>query len=165
MTTMARSIGIALVFLAAVAAGCGRDSGIAPPQIRYGQDTCAVCGMIISDERFAAGLVTGAAPPYQALAFDDVGCLLQYERSTPDAAVAARYVRDFQAPRWHAAETAFYVHGPALQSPMAFNLAASAAAADAGALAAARRGEVLDFPSVRRRFEAGELAMRHGERQ
>ncbi len=162
---MARSNVIPLLVLAGASAGCGRESGIAPPEIRYGQDTCAVCGMIISDERFAAGLVTGTAPRYQALAFDDLGCLLGYERDTPDAPVAARYVRDFQAPQWRAAETAFYVHGPALHSPMAFNLAASADAAGAAALAAARGGDVLDYASVRRRFEAGDLARPNGERQ
>jgi copper chaperone NosL len=161
---MARFIGMAFVVLAGASAGCGRETGEAPPQIRYGQDTCAVCGMIISDERFAAGLVIGTAPRYQALAFDDLGCLLEYERSAPDAAVAARYVRDFQAPQWRDAGTAVYVHGPALHSPMAFNLAASATAADARALAAARGGDVLDYASVRLRFEAGDLTRPNGGR-
>jgi nitrous oxide reductase accessory protein NosL len=159
---MARSFAIALLVLGAASAGCGKETGVAPPQIRYGQDTCAVCGMIISDERFAAGLVIGTAPRYQALAFDDLGCLLGYERSAPDAVVAARYVRDFQAPQWRDAGTATYVHGPALHSPMGFNLAASETAADARALAAARGGDVLDYASVRVRFEAGDLTRPSG---
>jgi copper chaperone NosL len=154
---MSRIGTIALVLL--VSAGCARDGAIAPPQIRYGEDVCAVCGMIISDDRFAAGLVTGAPPRYETLAFDDVGCMLAYERpaSGNSPVVAARFVRDFEAGEWRPAETAWYVHAPALQSPMAFNLAASAGPAGAEALASARGGEVLDFPAVRRRFEAGDL--------
>ncbi|MEZ4563452.1 MAG: hypothetical protein R2853_12005 [Thermomicrobiales bacterium] len=41
-----------------------------PPKISYDRDTCTRCGMIISDERFAAALV---APDGSVQLFDDVG--------------------------------------------------------------------------------------------
>jgi len=36
----------------------GRQGALQPPEIYYGQDTCARCGMLISDPRFAAALLT-----------------------------------------------------------------------------------------------------------
>ena len=107
-------------------------------------------------------LVTGSAGRYETFAFDDLGCLLDHERQRKDAPVAARWVRDFQAGQWRDAPAAYYVHGPALRSPMAFNLAACASREVAEALAAERGGEVLDFREVMRRSEAGVLAMRKG---
>ena len=155
----------ALLAGAAATAGCGERPSVSPPQIHYGQDACAACGMIISDERFAAGLVTGTAGRYQTFAFDDLGCLLDHEAALRDEPVAARYVRDFQAARWREAESAFYVHCTALHSPMAFNLAACGSREDAEALGAERGGEILDFQRVQRRFEEGVLAARQGERR
>ncbi len=41
--------------LALLAAGCAQGTAeIKPPEIRYGEDVCVECKMIISDPRFAA---------------------------------------------------------------------------------------------------------------
>jgi copper chaperone NosL len=45
------------------------------PQLRFGEDACAECRMLISDRRFGAVLLTGTG---KSLPFDSVECLLQY---------------------------------------------------------------------------------------
>ena len=82
MVTQA-SVGKLILFflilsVAAVACGGAADDGvIEPPEIRYGEDICEVCGMIISEARFAAACVTtdGEGHP-----FDGIGEMLKREQ-------------------------------------------------------------------------------------
>ena len=62
------AVGGLLVLLTA----CGQDAPAGPPTVRYGQDPCAGCGMIISDDRFAAAWVDPAGEAAPRL-FDDGG--------------------------------------------------------------------------------------------
>jgi nitrous oxide reductase accessory protein NosL len=140
-------------------AGCEDAASVQPPEILFGQDTCDLCGMIISDDRFAAGLAVQAGGRSETRAFDDIGCLLAYEREHADETVAARYVHDFGTRSWRDAETAAYLHSGRLHSPMAFGLAALATEAEAQALSEEYPGDVLDFPAVRERFESGRLTI------
>jgi copper chaperone NosL len=115
--------------------------------------------MIISDERFAAGLVVSAArdsPPTRL--FDDLGCLLEYERVRPDDEPArSRWVRAFAQDRWLRAEEARYVHASGIHSPMAFGLAAFEGDDAAAPLLEEGGGRVLDFTSLRAEFARGSL--------
>lgn len=159
---MSRSCAVLCLILTAatVPAGCGAGEVVAPPQIAWGADICHVCGMIISDDRFAAGLVeAGADGGLSTFAFDDVGCLLAHVRGA-GGRVAARFVRDFREDQWRDAETASFVHSDRLHSPMAFGLAACATADEARALLEEYPGEVLDFRTVQLRSDAGSLVMR-----
>jgi len=142
-----------------VQAGCEDAPSIAPPNILFGQDVCDVCGMIISDDRFAAGLVVEQERGYETRSFDDIGCLLAYEDEHPDEPPAARYVRDFRTRAWRVAETAVYLHSGHLHTPMAFGLAALATEADARALAGEYPGDVIVYPAVRERFASGRLTI------
>jgi nitrous oxide reductase accessory protein NosL len=141
------------------AAGCEDAPSIAPPEILLGQDVCDVCGMIISDDRYAAGLVIDRDGEYETRSFDDIGCLLMFADEHADVAVAARYVRDFRSRSWRDAETAAYLHSGHLHTPMAFGVAALGTEADARTLAAEFPGDVLDFPAVRDRFASGQLTI------
>ncbi|OUC08222.1 hypothetical protein RY27_10265, partial [Litorilinea aerophila] len=83
-----RQIGkILLLFLAlsGILSGCARVSAEpAPPEIRYGEDICQECKMIISDPRFAAGYAYEPVPGrYQSLSFDDIGDMLAYAARHP----------------------------------------------------------------------------------
>jgi copper chaperone NosL len=102
--------------------GCGADTS-RPPSIRYGEEACARCRMIISDDRFAAALVTRGG---EAMKFDDVGCLVEYEagRPTSPAAAAAYWVRDYTGGGWLDARAATFVRSPQAHSPMAYGLTA-----------------------------------------
>jgi nitrous oxide reductase accessory protein NosL len=160
MTGSRRLTGLLAALLWALGpAGCGDAPSIAPPKILLGQDICDVCGMIISDDRFAAAVVVGQDAVYESRSFDDIGCLLSYEDAHPDETVAARYVRDFRTRTWRDAEAAVYVHSGHLHTPMAFGLAACGSDAEARDITTDYPGDVLDFIEVRGRYESGRLTI------
>lgn len=143
------SLGILLLSLL-LALGCAEGSTlIAPPEIRYGEDLCAQCNMVISDPRYAAGYVYAIGNGrYQSLAFDDIGDLLAHHRSHPEHSVVAWYVHDYHSEAWLDATTAYYVVSAAIHSPMGHGIAAHAAKADAEAMAATTTGEVLHWEAL-----------------
>jgi copper chaperone NosL len=130
----------ALVVGCLVVAGC--DDG--PPPVRYGREECARCRMIVNDDRFAAA---GVAPDGEARKFDEVGCLIDYLAEHPDGLPRA-WVRGYRSGGWHDARTAYYAHGPSLQTPMGSGLAAVATREEADALAAEWGGRVLRFDEL-----------------
>jgi copper chaperone NosL len=87
--------------------------------IHFGEDACAECKMIISDETFAAELQTRTEEP---LLFDDLGCLLKRAASTsPDpSGVFARTAGG----NWLDGQHAWIAHSRAISSPMGYGLAA-----------------------------------------
>lgn len=135
------------LLLAALAAGagCGRDAGTGPPEILYGQDICAHCGMIISDERFAAAAVMFEDGRRVVRAYDDVGCMLEDD----PGAVAVRWVRGYRDGQWHDAGSAVYLASPKLHTPMASGLAAFGSRADALAARKELEGVILDLDSIK----------------
>ena len=140
-----------LGFGAGVAAGCGpAPDPLAPPEIRYGEDVCVECNMIISEPRFAAGLVVGAAEGSQGLAFDDIGDMLAYTRKHSDQEVLRRYVHDYETEAWLPAEGATFVRSDEILTPMGHGLAAFADSARAAAVAAENGGQVLTYAELAR---------------
>ncbi len=103
-------------------AACQRKRELSPPQIRYGRDTCAECGMILSDSRFAAAAATANGETYL---FDDIGCLLIY-RQKHQPAWAAHWVHDLDTQSWLPAESAWYLVSTNVRSPMGYGIAAFA---------------------------------------
>jgi copper chaperone NosL len=133
-----------LVVAAAALAGC-RDSQFSrPPAVRWGEEACAHCRMIISDDRFAAALVDETGEP---LKFDDIGCLIQHEagRFRPGAAY---WVCGFKAAGWLDARRAAFVHSTSIVSPMGYEVAASPEPDAAHDLAAGANGRVLSFTEL-----------------
>ena len=113
---------------AGLIAGCRPIDVSRPPTVRFGEEACASCRMIIGDEHFAAALVT---PAGEALKFDDVGCLIEHEagRLRPEVTY---WVRDSRGGEWLNAREATFVHSPSIDSPMGFGLAAHPADRAAG---------------------------------
>ncbi|MFO0890956.1 MAG: nitrous oxide reductase accessory protein NosL [Isosphaeraceae bacterium] len=112
---------LALAGLAAsigLAAGCP-PAAVGPPPLRFGQEACARCRMIISDARFAAALATESG---DASKFDDVGCMVEHEAGGFRASTAY-WVRDFRADAWIDARQATFVRSRTVASPMGFDLA------------------------------------------
>lgn len=130
-----------LLVLLGLLAGCARPSGPRPPEIAFGRDPCAECGMIINDPRFAAAYVTRDG---QARLFDDIGCMAVHHRKHRED-VAAFYVRDYETKAWLDAAQAFFVHAPHLPTPMGYGLAAFADRARAEVFAREQGGEVKDW--------------------
>lgn len=114
---------IGLAALLAVS-GCGRSKDLTPPRIEYGATECAHCRMIVSEQRFAAALVLPTDHEVVKLAFDDVGCLLDYLAANQPSGTYAPYVQDVENLGWLDAREAVFVHSTELRTPMASNLAA-----------------------------------------
>ncbi len=132
-----------LAALTVAAFGCGGDG---PPNVRYGQEECAHCRMIVNDDRYAAAAVTAEGDAHK---FDEICCLIDYLAEHP-AEVKGLWVRGYQSGQWHDARQAAYAFGPKLQTPMGSGLAAVATREEADALAAEWGGKVLHYDELAR---------------
>jgi len=139
---------LAFLFIGALLlAACARGAAIVqPPEIRYGEDLCTECNMIISDPRYAAGYgYEIAAGRYESLAFDDIGDLLVHLEKHPERKIVAWYVHDYTTEEWLDATVAYYVVSDQILSPMGHGIAAHATRAAAEAMEQAKAGRVLDW--------------------
>jgi copper chaperone NosL len=117
---------IAIFLIIALASGCSRKPNDGPPQVRYGQDECALCGMIVSDERHAAALRAVVDGQTRDLLFDDVGDMIEYEQENPAARAIRRYVHDFETRQWVDAAHAKFVQDEKVHTPMGSGILAFA---------------------------------------
>jgi len=117
---MTRRRGIAFLVASSLFAGCGRPDISRPPSLRFGEEACGYCRMIISDERFAAALTTETGDVFK---FDDVGCLIKHEANHLRADTVY-WVRNFRGQGWLDAREATFVHSTSVVSPMNYGLAA-----------------------------------------
>ncbi|HEX5831269.1 MAG TPA: nitrous oxide reductase accessory protein NosL, partial [Gemmatimonadaceae bacterium] len=130
--------------LTLVASACASSE---PRPIQYGTAECEQCHMIVSDERYAARLVTSTGKTHD---FDSVECLARWYLTRRDSVkVRALQVSDVQHPGTLVpAERARFVRSGTRHSPMGLGLMAFAADADPVELARTFSGEVLDWPGV-----------------
>ncbi len=82
------NIPILLLFLIA---GCSTE----PEPIRFGEDKCAYCQMMIAEPNYGAELVTEKGRVYK---FDAVECLVNYQAEHPKD-YAHQLVTPFDAPK------------------------------------------------------------------
>ena len=95
-----------------------------PATTDFKSDICAVCKMAVTSKSYAAQIVNDGKP----LFFDDIGCLVQYERQgkiMPEA-VKARYVRSVAGDLWLLAEKAVWVATKDVRTPMGYGFHAFA---------------------------------------
>ncbi len=108
-----------LLLILAACSGSNSDQPV-PPTIHYGEDICEFCGMIISEERYAAAYVTVAGHGH---AFDDIVDMVQAHLEKQED-VSAFFVHDYNDKNWIRAEIAYYVLSQELPTPMLSGLAA-----------------------------------------
>ncbi len=115
MTTRRKLLvtGAALPFVL-VACGGEEASGSEPPSIKLGRDACKRCGMIISEERFASGIVDEKG---NAQKFDDTGEMVA---TVQEEGLNGRrvWVHGYPSVEWMDAKTAWYVVTMDLPTPM-----------------------------------------------
>ena len=143
-----RSLWLLLVVLSLV--GCVQGiTEIRPPEIRYGEDVCADCNMIISDPRFASAYSLEIAPGrYQQVAFDDIGDMLVYVKKNPDLKIAGSFVHDYESEEWLDAPDAFFVVSSDIPTPMNSGIIAFATQEMAEAEAQKSNGELLSWEEL-----------------
>lgn len=146
-------VGLFLTLLILLVAGCQtNDQADGPPEIRYGEDVCDHCNMIISEPRFAAAY---AAETGETRRFDDIGEMFLYARESGED-VRSYWVHDFHSESWLKADGATFVHNPDLTTPMGWGIAAFSQAEEAQAYGE-QHGEVLSFSELQERVLSGDL--------
>jgi len=142
-----------LIVLAVVLAACGGNEAEGPPEIRYGEDTCVQCQMIINEPRFAAAYVTEEG---EFRRFDDIGEMFLYAADSGES-VRTFWVHDFHSESWLETEGATFVHNPDLTTPMGWGVAAFTEESEAGAYQAAEGGTLLTASALQEQVVAGDL--------
>jgi copper chaperone NosL len=156
-------VGVLLVgSMAMVLAGCQPgEAQAAPPTIRYGEDTCSNCGMIINDPRFAAGYAVEIEPGrFNSLAFDDIGDMLGKARQDTEQTIVAYYVHDYSSEEWVDADQAHFVVSREILSPMGSGIAAHATAEAAAAMASDLQADVMSWDELQE-YAASAMTMQH----
>lgn len=155
-----------IVFVASLAvAGCDQTELSGPPELRLGRDECAACGMLIDDAKSSSALLVDRAGHREHLIFDDIGCMVDYQREErADVKILGEFVHDYATVQWHdGASASFVIADPEkLHTPMASGIVACSDEVTAqriGAVSAGRvilRGELdaarIDAKKVRRQF-------------
>ncbi|MCA9280860.1 MAG: nitrous oxide reductase accessory protein NosL [Phycisphaeraceae bacterium] len=134
-----------------LAPSCARPDPLGAPKIALDQTSCAECGMIVSDERYAcASIVRIDDRSTEPRVFDDVNCLVLHEvtGSNPPE-VLARWVHDKDSRQWLAAESAHFVWAKELNTPMMSHIAAFASGDSADAFARESEGQRMTYAEVR----------------
>ncbi|MEW6046587.1 MAG: nitrous oxide reductase accessory protein NosL [Bacillota bacterium] len=135
-----------IVVAGAVALVSFRSEGKPPPaQVLYGVDTCDECGMVLSEPRSAAQLISRE----KVAKFCDVGCLVVYQlRHHPDwQGVRVAYVPDWNTHEWIDAQTAWWVT-TRHKTPMLYGLVTLEDRGEAERMAAEHGGRVLTYAEV-----------------
>jgi len=123
------------------------QQAVQPPTIRYGEDACANCRMLINEAPYACAIETETG---EVRKYDDFNCMfLDSERVKP-----MRYwVHHHDKPdQWLDGEKAFYVRADALQTPMGSRTLAVATREEADRKAKQLKGKVFPFEAIRRQF-------------
>ena len=121
------SLALPLIALAAITAtACSQQPTDGPPVVRYGQDECIHCGMILTDERHVAALRLSDADEIRDVLFDDIGDMLEYEREQAGLIIVRRYVHDFQTRQWTDAAAAHFLVSDKIHTPMGSGIVAFA---------------------------------------
>ena len=90
--------------------------------IKLNSDGCDFCKMKIADGKFGAELITTKGRIYK---FDDMHCMINYHKENLATKTQSFYIHDFnQNNVLISAETAFYVKGGEINSPMRGNIIA-----------------------------------------
>ncbi len=123
---------------------CSADPDLdEPPDIRYGEDTCDRCQMIINEARYAAAYVTADG---ETRRFDDIGGMVAYNGEMAEDA-AVYWVHDFETEAWLKADEAVYVKSDH-PTPMGFGVLAFASREQAQTWATGNDGLVMTFTEL-----------------
>jgi copper chaperone NosL len=131
------------VFLSACSAQAGDPR---PPELMLGSDTCEECGMLVSDAKYAAATLIESGHTHK---FDDLAEMFIFQGKHTEDVVKAWFVHDYNTETWLRGETAFYVRGEQVRSPMNYGVVAFETRAAADAFADETGGVVFDFEEMR----------------
>jgi copper chaperone NosL len=138
---MIKLISILVLILLGCQSGSQLDQ---PPTIRYGEDPCDECYMLINEARFAAAYVVKSG---EARRFDDIGCLLiYYDKHQED--VNHFWITDFLSRNWIRAVSAVFVKSDSIQTPMGFGIISFKNEQNANKVLENYPGSIVKFPQL-----------------
>ena len=129
----------AAVFIAMVWAGACAGRAGAPPAIVMDRSACSRCGMLISEQAYAAAI---RQPDGHARLFDDIGCLIAAVRESSPSG-AQYWFHDAADGGWIADAAPVFLVSPDLRTPMGGGIVAYRAAASAERAAARQGGRIV----------------------
>jgi len=121
---------------------------ITPEPIRYGEEECAYCKMVISDNRFGAELITVKNKAYK---FDSIECLAAFnlKQTVSDENTHSLWITDFDTPgKIIDINSAYFFHSEKIRSPMGLNLSAFSTEENAENAKMLFSGEIISWDSV-----------------
>lgn len=134
---------IILLILSLVLFSCGSKE--AQP-IKLNTDNCDFCKMSIADGKYGAEFITKKGRAYK---FDDIMCMVHYCKANSIVEVQAFYAHDFNKNNvLIPAETAFFLSGGSISSPMNGNTVAFASENEARKLAAKLYAKSLTWKEI-----------------
>lgn len=132
----------AFTLVLALLSSCQRG----PRPLVAGTDACEFCRMTVSDVRFGAEIVSRTGRVHT---FDAIECLASFHLNAEARDdVRGVYVTDFESGRLLPADSAVFVRGGSLRSPMGRSLAAFAPGTSEAALIQRYGGSVLRWNEV-----------------
>lgn len=134
---------LSIVGISLASCGSGADPN-APPTISYGKDVCARCGMIISEEKFASGLV---AKDGKSRVFDDPGEMIATVQEE-GLGTSRAWVHDYNSMEWIDATEASYVMAESVITPMGTGVVAFVTPSAASDFAGAHAGMVMSWEDM-----------------
>ncbi|MGW8317946.1 MAG: nitrous oxide reductase accessory protein NosL [Candidatus Promineifilaceae bacterium] len=135
---------LALVTLLAFSACRSEPEVDTPPEIRYGEDTCDRCQMIINEARYASAYVTADG---QTRRFDDIGGMVAFSDETGEN-VSAYWVHDYDSESWLKADQSLFVMSVQEPTPMGFGIVAFSSRERAESWASEHSGMVMTFAEL-----------------
>lgn len=121
-----------VVAVAATLGACQSEPPDGPPALHLGRDECASCGMIVNEAKCSCALLIQEGDQREYRVFDDIGCMLDFERVHPGTPVLSQFVHDHATGAWLEGRDGTFLVAPQgrLTTPMG-----------SGVIAFARRSE------------------------
>lgn len=131
------------LFLSLFFFACSNDKAV---PIKLNSDSCDFCKMSISDGKFGAEVITEKGRDYK---FDDIMCMVNYCKENATTKMKSFYVLDYnQHNVLIPAETAFFLSGGTINSPMRGNIIAFNSESEASEIQAKLQAETIDWHAI-----------------
>jgi copper chaperone NosL len=114
--------------------------------IKLNVDNCDFCKMSIADGKYGAEVITQKGRAYK---FDDIMCMVNYSKENAATKIKAYYVHNFtQDNNLIPAETAFFISGGDIHSPMGGNIIGFSSESDAKEIAKKLNAEMTTWNAI-----------------
>lgn len=137
---------ITILFAALLLASCSPK----PEPIDYGNDVCDFCKMNITDNKYAAELVTSKGKVYK---YDSIECLFQFKdlEFKSDDEIHSELVNDFSNPgELIDLKKAFFLKSEMFRSPMGMNVLSVSSEEKLNEIKSQHGGEILTYNEVKK---------------